>query len=308
MKELVKAGIITKKTGIRSVSYILNDDRMFFPSNYRVLNGLDAEGLIKCEKVLYNGRIKLLYPVKNLKNLNSIPGYVRFGTFSSIAAKVFRIILEVRANGFLNAGNLDLDGDRIYVDPETFKVGLCYLPLAAGYTNEYATEIAFRGTLAEIIQGEQLYTGRKAEEVCAALTKQSVSAEELFKLLSDVAAQDPGRYLENRKQPEIAPPEKPTAELVLLSESSGFPLEFHIDKTEYILGKSTRSADGVIPCSTVSRKHCRITCEDLGYFIEDLDSTNGTTLNGIRLQSTKKYSLADRDELAVSDVKFRVKL
>ena len=56
----------------------------------------------------------------------------------------------------------------------------------------------------------------------------------------------------------------------------------------------------------ISRRHCRISFdkEKSAFFIEDLGSTNGTLLNGKRLQATKKLEAGDRIYLGACVVKF----
>jgi len=50
------------------------------------------------------------------------------------------------------------------------------------------------------------------------------------------------------------------------------------------LGRS-RTSDLVIDCPKVSRLHCRISPRPLGAWVEDLDSSNGTYVNGSLVQS-----------------------
>ena len=56
----------------------------------------------------------------------------------------------------------------------------------------------------------------------------------------------------------------------------------------------------------ISRRHCRIFFDQPknAFFIEDLGSTNGTLLNGKRLQATKKLEAGDRIYLGACVVKF----
>jgi pSer/pThr/pTyr-binding forkhead associated (FHA) protein len=54
---------------------------------------------------------------------------------------------------------------------------------------------------------------------------------------------------------------------------------------------------------TVSRKHCRIFSEEDKFFVEDLGSMNGTTVNGSKIQS--KIELKDGDSINVATVEFR---
>ena len=57
----------------------------------------------------------------------------------------------------------------------------------------------------------------------------------------------------------------------------------------FVIGKHTGLADYILNKSTVSRFHVRITEEDGQYFLTDLNSTNGTKVNGRLLAATKKW-------------------
>jgi pSer/pThr/pTyr-binding forkhead associated (FHA) protein len=55
--------------------------------------------------------------------------------------------------------------------------------------------------------------------------------------------------------------------------------EWVLEKDDYLIG-SEPPADLVVPLSRVSRQHARITRDKHGYTIRDLDSRNGTFING----------------------------
>lgn len=67
-----------------------------------------------------------------------------------------------------------------------------------------------------------------------------------------------------------------------------------------IVGKSRRSSDCIIEDKTISRVHMRINEEEDGYYIEDLNSTNGTYLNGekIKPHQLEKINIGDIIKLA----------
>ena len=68
---------------------------------------------------------------------------------------------------------------------------------------------------------------------------------------------------------------------------------------------SEPGCDGYIPSTTVSRKHARITQKDGIYFIEDLNSSNGTNVGGELLNYKTKMSLQKNEVVVFADEKFR---
>ena len=61
----------------------------------------------------------------------------------------------------------------------------------------------------------------------------------------------------------------------------------------------------VLPDDTVSRKHARIERRIDGYYVTDLFSTNGTFLDGHRLESGRSVLLKDGAQLRFASLSFR---
>ena len=61
------------------------------------------------------------------------------------------------------------------------------------------------------------------------------------------------------------------------------------------------SAQGSV-ASSVSRQHARLFVQDNQVFVEDLNSTNSTFLNRLRLQPGQRYLLNQGDELRLGGV------
>lgn len=66
---------------------------------------------------------------------------------------------------------------------------------------------------------------------------------------------------------------------------SGFyeGLEVAVDRDWMVIGRG-RSADVVIAEPTISRAHAAIGYEPDGFYLQDLGSTNGTMVNGARIE------------------------
>jgi len=74
-----------------------------------------------------------------------------------------------------------------------------------------------------------------------------------------------------------------------------------IVKDDKILGREDFL--GVIPSDKlyfIGRDHFKITTKDCSFFIQDLKTKNGTTVNGEELQGSQKYKLIDGDEIVVA--------
>lgn len=71
------------------------------------------------------------------------------------------------------------------------------------------------------------------------------------------------------------------------------------------IGRSD-AADVRISDRFASGLHCRVHTRGNAYFIEDLDSTNGTYLNGAELRG--EAALHDMDEIAIGDTELRFEL
>jgi Flp pilus assembly CpaF family ATPase len=81
------------------------------------------------------------------------------------------------------------------------------------------------------------------------------------------------------------------------------PRRLSIDKPEILIGKQA-DCDVVLSGGKVSRRHARIAIDDGGLRIEDLQSTNGTLVNGEAVSGSR--ALGERDEVRIADFVLRV--
>lgn len=92
----------------------------------------------------------------------------------------------------------------------------------------------------------------------------------------------------------------------LLYEGDGEEKDFVLDKKEYHVGSRDERNDILLHSSAVSRHHARIWKEGKEFFIEDLNSTNGTYVNGEPVNVNEPRKLQYMDKVSFADVSFRM--
>ncbi|MDA1129747.1 MAG: FHA domain-containing protein [Chloroflexi bacterium] len=99
--------------------------------------------------------------------------------------------------------------------------------------------------------------------------------------------------------------ERPNASLQIERGLDGIS-NISLDTPNVVFGSSS-SSNAVLPNSFVSRRHFQVRSQDGVHYISDLDSTNGTYLNGERLVPNIERRVKDGDliALATDQVVFR---
>ncbi len=101
---------------------------------------------------------------------------------------------------------------------------------------------------------------------------------------------------------KITPAAKVDVKLVFAAGTANVT-EYEISKDEVFIGRG-KNCDVVLNDKKASRKNAVIRRAGLNFIIRDLDSANGTFVNGIRI---KEHELAGDDEIRVAGVEFQFK-
>ena len=93
-----------------------------------------------------------------------------------------------------------------------------------------------------------------------------------------------------------------SVDIEYISRTEGEYLEVSGPHLGMLIGRHG-SCDVVIEADTVSRRHARLTFRDGGWTVQDLESTNGTRLNG---NPVGRCRLRAGDELVLADQLLRI--
>lgn len=91
----------------------------------------------------------------------------------------------------------------------------------------------------------------------------------------------------------------------LVYEGKGTRQDMFIEKTPFLIGSNEKNCDGVISEGVISRVHARIVKQEDAYYIEDLESKNGTFLNGQILDFNNRKKLSLGDTISFANIGYR---
>jgi pSer/pThr/pTyr-binding forkhead associated (FHA) protein len=81
------------------------------------------------------------------------------------------------------------------------------------------------------------------------------------------------------------------------------PKELCLEHFPFVIGRRSDS-DGCLPFAFISRRHCQFVFLDNRILVQDLESYNGTFVNG--KQAGQPLPVQDGDEITLGPISFRV--
>ena len=243
-------------------------------------------------------------PQKNRKGKAGWRNYWRgkwglfVATFAGIAAVLAAFLIWSASSGFLwEAGRIF--GSMIWGRP--WILGVLLLPAAVVLILKY--EKAEKATEPE--------AENKREE-------SKVSDEEDWEILFQEAGDDATEGISGEGKPPLEGSAKEEAEMqtVLLTCVSAekkprqlVPLDggppVSVGYSPFLIGKNEILADLCLTAPEVSRLHAKIEETENGYLVTDLNSTNGTFVDGRLLEANETCLLKAGSELAIASIRFR---
>ncbi len=115
-------------------------------------------------------------------------------------------------------------------------------------------------------------------------------------------------FIKEESIPETAYLEKVKRDGLFLRSLSEEYSDFQVKEGNFLIGKKKDSVDGCIPAATISRIHARITYDGTVYYVEDLNSTNGTWADQVQLNPYELYPLRDGMYLTFASAEYEVQL
>lgn len=301
MNALLKNGVITELDCGANFAYILNDNNQFLLTDYKFLQSQINDGFIKCMKILFNGKIGFFYMSDSLKTFQSIITSINTETFMMICANIFNDIIEVKNNGFLTCQNIDISFDKIFIDVNTLKVSLVYIPVNTRVFNNYDEfENELRTSLIKLINSIPSISNGKSMQFASDLSNGTYSLEDIYDQIKGIKKGSFKAKNDLNYSYDIT-------KLRIVAINSPMYFELLVDKNEYVLGKNPSMVDGAITYNkAISRVHCKITKVDEEFMLTDLGSANGTYVNKVKLSPKQPHPINNGDVIRLANSDFKI--
>ncbi len=283
--------IVELENGEEAVSYSLKYNDDFYDIGYKVMQNQEESCLLPCCRLKYNGKIKLVYFTDNYCRLSEKLNDLDEGKTGELLANVFEAIIQIEGIGFLDMGCIDGRLDHIYVDNNTNTIKMIYLPinLSSGTKSFPLFENEIRASLVRRIENDEDRDSASAEEIVCGLTDGTLSVRQLISVL---------RRTGNSNSAENEPKD-------WYIKSLEDNREIKVSREQFILGKSKERAHGIISGNTaISRVHCEIILDGNQAYVTDLGSSNGTFVNGRRIQQGVHEKITEGSKLRLANMDF----
>lgn len=300
MNILVDEELITEQICGNNFSYILSKESLFSNTDYKILQSNENGTFVKTMKMSFNGKIQMFYLTDGLKNFSSLLPQLDPEHFIVLVSNIFNSVLEVKNNGFLRISNIDISLEHIYINPLTDKAYILYLPTTTGfYNNDAVFENDLRALFAKLILTSNALASSKTMRLFSNLQNSSISLEHVTDNLVSSSNHDLSR------DEEISRPNKGTLHLVSMNAPERIVL--NVEQFPYVIGRSEKHANGVIKDNKmIGRAHCKVSQSEGLFFLEDLDSANGTSINRVKLTPGIVNQINNGDIVRMANYDFKV--
>lgn len=289
------------------LSVILDNENQFYMTGYRILKKQEDKGLLPCGRILFNGNIKLLYPINKLTplsyDISCWHGEQVLPNIISILS-IFKMLSE---NGFLQPETILPELQYMYMDKSVGRIFLIALPVNKktdpGESAQWLS--ALKKSLISLIEYSP---GRDEPELIHLKNNIIREASSLAMLCNAVSlygkdSQKRDPVQEDGIKENVS--QSLSMKLVLVGDSRSFSLD--ITKDEFVIGKLKNSVDGVIDFTpTISRRHCMIVKDNDKFYIRDLGSANHTYVNGVMIPPGQSISIKANDKIRMAELDFLV--
>ncbi len=175
---------LSEVVGSNNIAYLLVDNTDFSVTGYKVMKNYSGSSLLRCAKIKYDGKIKLVYLIDGYKPLSYMVTRLSVKELNAVILNLVQRATEIKANGFFKAENLELDFDKVFVDPTDYSVRLIYFPVSVEvFSKEAGFENQFRVALINLFNSYPVFTAPQFQRLCSDLANGTITLYDISKKL-----------------------------------------------------------------------------------------------------------------------------
>ncbi len=205
----------------------------------------------------------------------------------------------------LDSSRIVLDKSYVFVDVEDIRIKLLYIPLESYNVVLHKSMRELFLSLLFTIDLQVIENDNRVKKMISYLQDVSFDVMVFDAMLSSLKEQKIQKkdWIKSIFRKEKIKTFEHNETVVMVNHENNRILDFEncsipIDKKSFLIGRSKSLVDFAIPESlTVGRIHAEVVKESDDYYVVDINTKNGTFINGKRLQSQKKYKLNSGDEV-----------
>lgn len=288
------------------MAYTFEEDDSVFMLGMKYINQSDIDDIVPAIPVMHNNSTRFLYGTEHFKPLTHEIENITNSELAIALKKLIDAMFKISSTDYINITSMDICYERLIYDIKNKCIKIILLPInyECDFHDGSSWSSSFRRSLLMILGYIFKDIPDKYQEVYYSIMDEAKSDYDVLlymknyefgiKQVVDISANVTEHNVSEQK-------------MILEHSSSSGNLIFRITKAEFVLGKAENAVDGVIPISSmISRIHCKIYKEANTYMVEDMQSTNGTYINGYALNAGERYYLNNGDRLTLADIDFNV--
>jgi len=300
INELILNNVIYDVSNEHYIGYLIEDNSLFYNTVYQIIQKDISKDFVKCYKTVQNGHIKLIYDIEGYRLFSSVANMIDENSFFQLIYKLILSLEKIKTNGFISLETIDASVNRIFVDMKTMSIKFICVPVSTNtaWKEQDMYERGLLNVIADIIS-QSVYIGNyymlQLMEDCRS---GQFLPEDICNFMYSGKYGDWQNIMGSSYVNETSGIH--TIKLCGVEESHGS--EIIINKNNFIIGKDAAQCSYAISTSNnVSRKHYVISEEYDRWYIEDLESTNGTYLNDVRIRSGQRMPIKSGDKIVIAD-------
>ncbi len=294
------------KENEKQLSFLFQEKDSYFEMGYLILKQAKLVGMLPYKRVQQNGKEKLCFQTSEVEKLSEVLPELSEDEVIDVLYAVVFMTQRVEENGFMKKECIWCRYEQMYMDRESHSPMFAVLPITQEFRYADGSDWlkGFEDCLCKIAEYLSMKKQQRIQQLTKLYKAGQMKVEELLEEINQLGNGMSGLLVDKEEEETSAKPSK--LELVYAGREGTF--QFCMEEEEFSIGRGTDSNGRLQVSMKVSRRHCLITKINGNYFVQDLESTNGTYVNGTQIPPYELMELEQNDVLCIGDVEFRVHL